>query len=83
MNEDFWKRFPPIAGFDCMKMKQEIQAKIYEEIKDMSPEEQIAYFNRAGGRFRRRYRQAAQHDAPVLVKEEPGSYGKKKPHRKD
>ena len=29
---------------DCLKMKEEIQAKIYEEIKDMTPEERLAYF---------------------------------------
>jgi len=32
--------------FDCLKMKAEIQAKIYEEIKDMTREETLAYFNR-------------------------------------
>ena len=31
--------------FDCLKMKEEIQAKIYEEIKDMSSAEILAYFN--------------------------------------
>ncbi|MCL2131387.1 MAG: hypothetical protein FWH36_02865 [Lentimicrobiaceae bacterium] len=31
--------------FDCLKMKAEIQAKIYEEIKDMSAAEELAYFN--------------------------------------
>ena len=30
--------------FDCLKMKEEIQAKIYEEIKDMSSSERLAYF---------------------------------------
>jgi hypothetical protein len=30
--------------FDCLKMKEEIQAKIYEEIKDMSSSEILAYF---------------------------------------
>lgn len=29
--------------FDCVEMKNKIQAKIYEEIKDMSPQEEIAY----------------------------------------
>jgi len=32
--------------FDCLKMKEEIQAKIYEEIKDMSSSEILAYFNK-------------------------------------
>jgi len=33
-------QFKPIPGFDCVKMKREIQAKIYEETKHMTPEEQ-------------------------------------------
>ena len=32
--------------FDCLKMKEEIQAKIYEEIKNMSSSEIITYFNK-------------------------------------
>jgi hypothetical protein len=32
--------------FDCLKMKEEIQAKIYEEIKDLPSSEIVAYFNR-------------------------------------
>jgi len=32
--------------FDCLKMKEEIQAKIYEEIKDMTAAEELAYFNK-------------------------------------
>jgi len=32
--------------FDCLKMKEEIQAKIYEEIKNMSSFERMAYFKR-------------------------------------
>jgi hypothetical protein len=33
-------------GFDCVEMKNEIQAKIYADTKDMSNEELLAYFNR-------------------------------------
>jgi len=33
-------RIKPIPGFDCVAMKREIQAKIYEETKNMPPEEQ-------------------------------------------
>jgi len=29
--------------FDCVEMKNKIQAKIYEEIKDMTPQEEIAH----------------------------------------
>ena len=32
--------------FDCLKMKEEIQAKIYEDIKDMSAAEELAYFHK-------------------------------------
>ena len=32
--------------FDCLKMKTEIQAKIYEEIKDMSAVEELTYFRK-------------------------------------
>ena len=35
-----WSKYPPIPGFDCVAMKREIQAKIYEETKHMTPEEQ-------------------------------------------
>jgi len=31
--------------FDCLEMKKEIQAKIYEEIKDMTAEERILCFH--------------------------------------
>ena len=32
--------------FDCLKMKEEIQAKIYNDIKDMSAAEIVTYFNK-------------------------------------
>ena len=32
--------------FDCVRMKNDIQAKIYAETKDMSTAELLAYFNR-------------------------------------
>ena len=31
-------------AFDCLKFKQQVQEKIYEDIKNLSPAEQIAYF---------------------------------------
>jgi hypothetical protein len=33
--------------FDCVAFKHAAQARIYEEIKDLSHEEEIAYFRRA------------------------------------
>jgi hypothetical protein len=40
------KRRKPGKGFDCIGFKRNVQAEIYEEIKGLSPEEQIEYFRR-------------------------------------
>jgi len=40
----------PIPGFDCVAMKREIQAKIYEETKGMTGEEVREYFRLASER---------------------------------
>ncbi len=32
---------------DCVKMKREIQQQIYEEIKDLSAQDQLDYFRKA------------------------------------
>ena len=44
----------PIPGFDSLKWKREVQAKIYEETKDMTSEEVCEYFRQAGDRAERR-----------------------------
>lgn len=36
-----------IPGFDCLEYKWRVQSEIYEKIKDMTAEEQIAYFRHA------------------------------------
>ena len=43
----------PKKGFDCIAFKRKVQAEIYEEIKGLSPEEEIEYFRRevAAGPF--------------------------------
>jgi|GEM_PF-1616642 len=49
----------PIPGFDCVAMKREIQAAIYEETKDMTSEEYLEYIRKESKAFReeqRRYR---------------------------
>jgi hypothetical protein len=40
------KRHKPEKGFDCIEFKRRAQAEIYQEIKGLSPEKQIAYFRR-------------------------------------
>jgi len=43
----------PEKGFDCIGFKRKVQAEIYQEIKGLSPEEEIEYFRRrvAAGPF--------------------------------
>jgi hypothetical protein len=47
------KRRKPEKGFDCIEFKRRAQAEIYQEIKGLSPEEEIEYFRRhvAAGPF--------------------------------
>jgi len=37
--------------FDCVKMKNDIQAEIYAEIKDMSASERIEYYKEGTREF--------------------------------
>ena len=39
--------------FDCVEMKRKAQEKIYEETKNLSREEELEYFHKAGERFRK------------------------------
>lgn len=32
-------------NFDCIAFKRKVQAEIYEETRDMTPQQRIAYFN--------------------------------------
>lgn len=34
-------------NFDCVEFKRKAQARIYERIKDLSPEEEVEYFRKA------------------------------------
>jgi hypothetical protein len=40
------KRRRPTKRFDCIAFKRQAQMEIYEEIKGLSREEEIAYFRR-------------------------------------
>lgn len=33
--------------FDCIEFKRQAQARIYDQIKDLSPQQEIEYFRRA------------------------------------
>ncbi len=38
---------PQKKDFDCIRMKREAQARIYGNISNLTPEQEIAYFRRA------------------------------------
>lgn len=61
-------------AFDCVQVKDKIQEKIYEEIKDLSPEEQIAYYQKGiteEPEFRDKFARIAASRFPV----QPGPAG--------
>lgn len=43
---------PSKKEFDCIAVKREAQKRIYEETKDMTPQQQIEYFRKAVQRSR-------------------------------
>lgn len=71
---DFWKQFEGDPQIDCVKMKHDIQARIYEEIKDMSTAERIAYFQRGSQEFRREMAQRKALAGELVLREEPSAY---------
>jgi hypothetical protein len=40
------KQNPEDANFDCLEFKRRAQAKIYADTKDMTHEEELAYYRR-------------------------------------
>jgi hypothetical protein len=71
MHEEFWAKFPPIPGFDCVKMKHEIQERLYEETRGMTPKEVLAYFERRS----LEHRSSSPESGVMVVKEEATPYG--------
>jgi len=82
MNSDFWKQFAIIPGFDCLKMKHEIQANIHEETKHMTQEQRLEYYRSGAKKLRRHSRVTTPQNEPLFVKEKSASYSAKA-HRKD
>ena len=56
-----------IPGFDCVKMKREIQAQIYEETKNMTPEEQRERLRQASERAALRRKELAERQVAKSV----------------
>ena len=44
-------QFKPIPGFSCLKIKEEIQAKILKETENMTTEEVLIYFRQKSEKF--------------------------------
>ncbi len=51
MSSDFWKQFPTIPGFDCLKMKH------------MTQEQRLEYYRSGAKKLRRHRRLTTRHDA--------------------
>lgn len=71
------KKIQPIPGFDCVKMKHDIQAKIYEETKDMTWESRRAYFESESDALRLREATQVMESDSFVLREEPPRYDSK------
>lgn len=71
MSSDFWKHFPPMPGFSCLKMKRDIQENIYEETKGMNQAQRLEYFRRGAATFRA----AHARGRPLAVHEKSPPFG--------
>ena len=66
-----WDKFPSIPGFSAVGMKREIQARIYEKTKDMTPQEHLEYLHKSAEEFwaeedcRRAEKKASQQEKAV------------------
>ena len=65
------KREQPEFTFDCMAWLEGVQAEIHEEIKDMTREEEFAYWRKAAekGPLGKRWREV--HQNSQVVRESP------------
>ena len=77
LTSDFWKQFEGVPRIDCVKMKHDIQAKIYEETKDMTWEERREYFRKGSEEYRRDAAVRKTAAAELVLREEPPEYGVK------
>jgi len=77
VDSDFWKQFPDMPGFDCIKMKRDIQTKIHQETKGMTQEERLEYYRQGALRFRQQFKAKAHEKKTAAVREENAPYGKK------
>lgn len=80
------KRRKPAKGFDCIEFKRQAQAKIYQEIKGLSPEEEMEYFRCqvAAGPFGKLWKnletrsRAADSRTPLAAEASPHPVGRRR-----
>lgn len=65
MSEATWSQSSSEQPLDCVRMKEELQSRIYEATKDMTREQRDAYRKQQSERFRRRI----EHLAPAMAAE--------------
>lgn len=64
----------PENKFDCVEFKRQAQARIYERIKDLTPDEEIEYFRKAAetGPFGDWWRRMVTHGPSSTSPKRPG-----------
>ena len=67
MSEDTWPKQDDKQPLDCVRMKEELQSRIFEATKDMTREERDAYRAQRAEKFQRRL----EHLAPSIAAERP------------
>ena len=65
MSETTEAMFGNERGLDCVRMKQDLQSRIFEATKDMKRAERTAYREQQAEKFRRRL----EHLAPAIAAE--------------
>lgn len=75
MNDEFWRQFPPIPGFNCMAMKRRAQERVWERIQGMTDRELIAYFAEKARRFNATGKIPCAEEESLLLREKPRKFG--------
>ncbi len=77
--DEYWQQFEEAPPIDCLKMKYDIQARIYEETKDMSWAERREYFRAGSDRYHDVNGQGRTEDRQLIVCEDSEGYRPKEP----
>jgi hypothetical protein len=74
MSKAFWDQFPKASMVRCLDVKDQAQARIESETRELSPESLVEYFRNAARLFRLEsadmYRQSASSTMAVCERDE-------------